>query len=210
MKAEFVIWVEAVVTNLAPKAKQLVREQLYEHFAAAVENYQTQGKSFYEAEDLAYTDLGDIQEVTEKFERAYLTNMQYLQLEKKLHSQRNSFWIIMVWFSLYVIFNFLNHKSLVDLDIELFCIVTCLVGIVIAKKSTLRNYIIFLTAKYFLVMMYYMYYLGWVVFNFQSILQAFAKIPAALVILILPVGMFFFFLTKFRESLFGYKKLKLL
>jgi hypothetical protein len=62
-------WLETATQNLAPAAKARVREQILEHYAAALEQHQPKPN----AHALALADLGNAEDAAKKFEQAYLT-----------------------------------------------------------------------------------------------------------------------------------------
>jgi hypothetical protein len=66
-------WLETARANLAPRARELVREQITEHFQNASHRYQVEGKGEVEARELAIKDLGDAKAAARGFEKAYLT-----------------------------------------------------------------------------------------------------------------------------------------
>jgi hypothetical protein len=80
MNQDLETWLETARKNLAPRAKEIVREQITEHFAAALDQYLLEGKSLLEAQALALADLGSASVAAKKFEQAYLTNKQLKSL----------------------------------------------------------------------------------------------------------------------------------
>ncbi len=90
MNPDLKIWLETARTNLAPRAREIVRDQISEHFAAATERYQLEGKPLLKAEALAVLDLGDAREAAKKFEQAYLTNKELEKYQIRFAKTKNT------------------------------------------------------------------------------------------------------------------------
>ncbi len=67
-----------------------MRDQIFDHFAAATERHQLEGKPLLEAEALALADLGEAREAAKKFERAYLTSKELERYQIQLAKTKNT------------------------------------------------------------------------------------------------------------------------
>jgi hypothetical protein len=90
-------WLEIARANLAPRARELVREQIMEHFQNAIHRYQIEGKSEAEAKEFAIKDLGDAKTAAQGFEKAYLTQKELNEfVNQKTNAEKTSSFLIVL------------------------------------------------------------------------------------------------------------------
>jgi hypothetical protein len=82
MNPDLKAWLETARKNLSPKARIRVREQILEHYNAALESYLQSGKTLESALALALADLGSAKDAAKKFEQVHLTNKEMTALLK--------------------------------------------------------------------------------------------------------------------------------
>ncbi len=140
-------WLEIAQANLAPRAKEIVQEQILEHWNSALEKYVLEGKSVLEAEALALADLGDARAAAKKFEKAYLTTRELEKLTAVKDSAANvgfALEIILGGFLLFLQLFKMNHDFIFAMfPVLVIKVLSNLLDRSIARRTVLQDYILF-------------------------------------------------------------------
>jgi uncharacterized membrane protein len=98
-------WLETARLNLAPRARELVLEQITDHFETAKHRYQLEGQAEQQAEKYALRDLGDAKKAARGFEKAYLTDEE-VNSWKKYKESMSSILVVMALLAKLIFFAF--------------------------------------------------------------------------------------------------------
>jgi hypothetical protein len=143
MNSDLTTWLETAHAKLAPRAKEIVHEQILEHFTAASERYLLEGKPLLEAQALAIIDLGDASVAAKKWELVHLTDKE-LEVYQILFTKTKKTPLILplISLSLGLIQFYVLSNSIATAGIFISLSLWHLTRITIARISTLRRFIL--------------------------------------------------------------------